>query len=109
MGNHPACQFFRTAACARIVADPAARPTPAHLMDRLLEATERAERDHCWFHGFRAFVTPLLDRALAGHAAPAILDCGCGTGNNLARLPRPRGRAVGVDLAWRGLQFARPR
>ena len=78
-------------------------------MDRLLEATERAERDHCWFHGFRAFVTPLLDRALAGHAAPAILDCGCGTGNNLARLLRPRGRAVGVDLAWRGLQFASQR
>ena len=33
-------------------------------MDRLLEATARAERDHFWFHGFRRFVAPLLAEAV---------------------------------------------
>ena len=33
-------------------------------MDRLLVATERVERDHFWFRGFRRFVTPLLAEAV---------------------------------------------
>jgi ubiquinone/menaquinone biosynthesis C-methylase UbiE len=74
-------------------------------MDRLLEATARAERDHFWFHGFRRFVTPLLERATAGRPNPLILDCGCGTGNNLAMLRR-HGRAVGIDITWSGLAYA---
>jgi SAM-dependent methyltransferase len=74
-------------------------------MDRLLEATARAERDHFWFHGFRRFVTPLLERATAGQPNPMILDCGCGTGNNLTMLRR-YGRAVGIDITWSGLAYA---
>jgi ubiquinone/menaquinone biosynthesis C-methylase UbiE len=77
-------------------------------MDRLLEATARAERDHFWFHGFRRFVTPLLERATAGRRDPLILDCGCGTGNNLTMLRR-YGRACGIDITWSGLAYARGR
>jgi len=76
-------------------------------MDRLLEATARAERDHFWFRGFRRFVEPLVGRAAAGHTGrPEILDCGCGTGHNLLML-RKYGRAYGIDLTWAGLQYAR--
>jgi SAM-dependent methyltransferase len=74
-------------------------------MDRLLDATARAEREHFWFRGFRRFVTPLLDRAAAGRRDLRILDCGCGTGNNLALL-RQYGRATGIDLTFSGLAYA---
>ena len=75
-------------------------------MDRLLEATARAERDHFWFHGFRRFATPFIERAIAGRRNPLILDCGCGTGNNLPML-RSYGRACGIDITWSGLAYAR--
>jgi SAM-dependent methyltransferase len=74
-------------------------------MDRLLEATARAERDHFWFHGFRRFVEPLVAGAVRG-VRSEILDCGCGTGHNLHML-RKYGRAYGIDLTWAGLQYAR--
>jgi ubiquinone/menaquinone biosynthesis C-methylase UbiE len=74
-------------------------------MDRLLEATARAERDHFWFRGFRRFVEPLVAEAAHG-VRPEILDCGCGTGHNLHML-RKYGRAYGIDLTWAGLQYAR--
>jgi SAM-dependent methyltransferase len=74
-------------------------------MDRLLEATARAERDHFWFHGFRRFVEPWLAKATAGLASPRILDCGCGTGHNLSMLRR-YGRAWGIDITWSGLAYA---
>jgi ubiquinone/menaquinone biosynthesis C-methylase UbiE len=74
-------------------------------MDRLLEATARAERNHFWFRGFRRFVEPLVARAAAGRR-PRILDCGCGTGHNLTMLGR-HGSAYGIDLTWAGLQYAR--
>ena len=77
-------------------------------MDRLLDATARAERDHFWFRGFRRFVRPLLDRALPPAKHALILDCGCGTGNNL-HLLRNYGRAVGIDITWSGLAYARAR
>ena len=73
-------------------------------MDRLLEATARAERDHFWFRGFRKFVEPLVANA-AGGRHPRILDCGCGTGHNLRILGR-HGSAYGIDLTWAGLQYA---
>ena len=76
-------------------------------MDRLLEATARAERDHFWFRGFRRFVEPLVAGAAGGRQIE-ILDCGCGTGNNLVMLRR-YGRAYGIDLTWAGLQYARQR
>jgi SAM-dependent methyltransferase len=75
-------------------------------MDRLLHATARAERHHFWFHGFRRFVRPLLEQAAAGRRNPRILDCGCGTGNNL-RMLREHGRAFGIDLTFSGLAYAR--
>jgi SAM-dependent methyltransferase len=77
-------------------------------MDRLLEATARAERDHFWFRGFRRFVAPLLAEAARGRDRLAILDCGCGTGNNLAMLRR-YGTAFGIDITWSGLAYARER
>jgi len=77
-------------------------------MDRLLEATARAERDHFWFRGFRRFVAPLLAHATAGRHDPRILDCGCGTGNNLPMLRR-YGRTCGIDITWSGLAYARQR
>jgi ubiquinone/menaquinone biosynthesis C-methylase UbiE len=76
-------------------------------VDRLLEATARAEREHFWFHGFRRFVSPLLDRAAAGRPGLRLLDCGCGTGTNLSILLEPYGRAWGFDLTRTGLEFAR--
>ena len=75
-------------------------------MDRLLDATARAERHHFWFHGFRRFVTPFLDRAACGRRGLRLLDCGCGTGNNL-RLLRRYGSAAGIDLTFSGLAHAR--
>ena len=74
-------------------------------MDRLLQATARAERDHFWFKGFRRFMAPLLAEAVRGRARSTILDCGCGTGHNLRWL-RQYGDAVGIDLTWTGLAFA---
>jgi SAM-dependent methyltransferase len=76
-------------------------------MDRLLEATARAERDHFWFRGFRRFMEPLI-AGIAGGRHLEILDCGCGTGHNLHMLRR-YGRAYGIDLTWAGLQYARAR
>jgi ubiquinone/menaquinone biosynthesis C-methylase UbiE len=76
-------------------------------MDRLLEATARAERDHFWFRGFRRFIEPLVAEA-ARMRQLDILDCGCGTGNNLIMLRR-YGRAYGIDLTWSGLQYAHGR
>jgi SAM-dependent methyltransferase len=77
------------------------------MMDRLLEATARAERDHFWFRGFRRFVEPLVAAAARGRR-PTILDCGCGTGHNLELLRR-YGDTYGIDLTWAGLQYARGR
>ena len=71
-------------------------------MDRLLEATFLAEREHFWFKGFRQFITPFIERGLAGVPAPRMLDCGCGTGSNLALLKR-YGHASGFDLTRLGL------
>jgi len=75
-------------------------------MDLLLEATYRAEREHFWFKGFRAFVAPLVARAAASHPPRRLLDCGCGTGVNLPMLAT-YGTAYGFDLTWTGLKFAR--
>jgi SAM-dependent methyltransferase len=75
-------------------------------MDRLLEATRRAEQSHFWFRGFRSFVRPLVADAVAGRPAPKILDCACGTGANLVMLSK-HGRAFGFDISWEGLLFAR--
>jgi ubiquinone/menaquinone biosynthesis C-methylase UbiE len=77
-------------------------------VDRLLEATARAERDHFWFRGFRYFLEPVVARAAQAYRDVRMLDCGCGTGHNLTWLRR-HGHAVGIDLTWRGLAFAHER
>ncbi len=75
-------------------------------MDRLLELTSRAEHSHFWFRGFRAYVRPLIRRALKDVSSPRLLDCGCGTGANLEML-REYGEVQGFDLTMNGLQLAR--
>ena len=75
-------------------------------MDHLLRATALAEQRHFWFRGFRYFVTPLLQRAAQGRRQLRLLDCGCGTGNNLQLLEH-YGRAFGFDLTASGLAYAR--
>ena len=75
-------------------------------MEHLLRATAVAEARHFWFRGFRAFVTPLLEAATADVTHARLLDCGCGTGANLALLDG-FGRAHGFDLSAMGLQIAR--
>jgi len=75
-------------------------------MDHLLRATALAEQQHFWFRGFRFFVVPLLERAASGRSGLRLLDCGCGTGNNLDLLGR-YGRAYGFDLTASGLAFGR--
>jgi SAM-dependent methyltransferase len=77
-------------------------------MDRLLELTSLAERSHFWFRGFRWFARPFVAAAARGRPRGRILDCGCGTGANLALL-EPFGEVYGFDLTWRGLEFARRR
>lgn len=71
-------------------------------MDRLLELTHIAEQSHFWFRGFRWFVQPEIARAVKGRRTPILLDCGCGTGANVAWL-REFGDAYGFDLTWNGL------
>jgi SAM-dependent methyltransferase len=75
-------------------------------VDHLLRATARAETRHFWFRGFRAFVTPLLQRATAGLTDARLLDCGCGTGANVELLGA-FGRAYGFDLTETGLRIGR--
>ncbi len=75
-------------------------------MDDLLDLTARAEARHFWFQGFRRFVVPVLRDLAAGRTDLRLIDCGCGTGFNLSLL-RPYGRAVGFDVAPRGLLHAR--
>ena len=75
-------------------------------MDEGLEITGRAEASHFWFHGFRAFVTPALRDVAAGRRNLQLVDCGCGTGYNLALL-EPYGRPFGFDLTGGGTASAR--
>jgi len=75
-------------------------------VEHLLRATASAEARHFWFRGFRRFVTPLIRTALRGRTAPLMLDCGCGTGANLALLGQ-FGRAYGFDLSEIGPRLAR--
>lgn len=77
-------------------------------MDRLLELTHSAEQYHFWFRGFRSYVRPEIARAVDGVAHPRLLDCGCGTGSNLAMLGE-FGEAYGFDLTLNGVSFARAR
>jgi SAM-dependent methyltransferase len=74
-------------------------------MENLLRATAQAEARHFWFHGFRAFVEPLVHQAAGGRTV-RILDCGCGTGANVEWLSC-FGRSYGFDLTETGLRLGR--
>lgn len=65
-----------------------------------------AEQRHFWFRGLRQFIRPLVARATAGVRNPRLLDCGCGTGANLAVLGE-FGQQFGFDLSSVGPTFAR--
>ena len=73
-------------------------------MERLLRATAQVEARHFWFRGFRAFTLPLVSRATRGRSTVRILDCGCGTGANVAWLGT-FGQAYGFDLSEAGLRI----
>ena len=75
-------------------------------MEDRLDLTSLAAETHFWFRGFRAFVTPAIAAAAEGRTRLTLLDCGCGTGHNLALLV-PYGRVFGVDLSVGGLVHAR--
>jgi ubiquinone/menaquinone biosynthesis C-methylase UbiE len=75
-------------------------------MDDLLELTGRAEATHFWFRGFRKFIAPVLENVADGRTGLRLVDCGCGTGNNL-RLLQPHGRTFGFDLTSSGPARAR--
>ncbi len=74
----------------------------------LLDLTGRAEAAHFWFHGFRGFVRPVIAAYAAGRRDLRLIDCGCGTGANVALLA-PHGRVFGFDLSPFGAQRARQR
>jgi SAM-dependent methyltransferase len=77
-------------------------------MDALLERTFHAEHRHFWFRGFKRFVAPLIEEAIAGRSRPTLLDAGCGTGANVAFLEQ-YGIAFGLELFARGLAFGHAR
>src|SRR3954466_10196213 len=74
----------------------------------LFELTERAQADHAWYHGFRAYIRPLIAELAGGRAGLRIVDCGCGTGHNLEFLGQ-HGSAVGFDIIAAALDHARQR
>jgi SAM-dependent methyltransferase len=76
-------------------------------MDDLLDLTSRVEATHFWFRGFRRFVAPAIAEIAGARRNLRLLDCGCGTGHNLATLLRPYGAAFGFDLTAAGLAHAR--
>ena len=73
-----------------------------------------AEEAQWWYSGMRALGRALLEAPLRdlsgkeGGPGLALLDAGCGTGFNVARLGA-FGRAVGIDLSPEALAFCRHR
>jgi SAM-dependent methyltransferase len=77
-------------------------------MDRMLEATARAEDRHFWFQALRRNARRLLDTAVRGRRPARLVDCGAGTGRNLDWL-ETYGLAVGVERSLAGLRVGQPR
>ena len=80
-------------------------------MDDRFSETRRAADSHFWYHGFRRFISAVLEDVAANRTDLRIVDCGCGVGQNLPLLAR-HGRVVGLELeplaAVAGLEFGRP-
>ena len=72
-----------------------------------LALTALAEPTHFWFHGFRAFVVPILREIAAGRVDLRMIDCGCGTGYNIKTLFQQYGRPFAFDMTPDALQRAR--
>ncbi|HSG00199.1 MAG TPA: methyltransferase domain-containing protein, partial [Vicinamibacterales bacterium] len=75
-------------------------------MERMLEATARAEERHFWFLALRRNAATLLAASIAGRPVEWIVDCGAGTGRNLDWL-ESFGRAMGIELTPAGLRVGR--
>ena len=75
-------------------------------MEERLALTRRAAATHFWFRGFRGYVVPAVAALAAGRRDLRILDCGCGTGDNLPWLSA-YGQATGVDLSTGGVAATR--
>jgi SAM-dependent methyltransferase len=73
-------------------------------MERMLEATARAEDRHFWFRALRRNARRALARATAPGRAGRIIDCGAGTGRNLDWLAE-FGDPVGVERSPTGLRI----
>lgn len=80
-------------------------------MDERHAKTRQAAESHFWYHGFRRFITPILDEVSSGRTDLRIIDCGCGVGQNM-RLLAPYGQVVGFELEPRaaaaGREFGQP-
>jgi SAM-dependent methyltransferase len=80
-------------------------------MDERFTKTRRAADSHFWYHGFRRFISAVLDDVTGDRADLRIVDCGCGVGQNM-RLLEPYGRVVGLELeplaAASAREFGRP-
>jgi SAM-dependent methyltransferase len=85
---------------------PADSPLAVTDVRALLALTARAEADHFWFRGFRGFVAPVIAGLARGRRDLRLVDCGCGTGQNLTLLGS-YGRAFGFDLTEGSGQRAR--
>ena len=72
-----------------------------------LALTALAEPTHFWFHGFRAYVVPILREIAAGRRDLRMIDCGCGTGYNITTLFQQYGRPFAFDMTPDALQRAR--
>lgn len=67
------------------------------------------EQSHWWFVGRRKIVFSILDKCLpVVKDQLRLLDVGCGTGFNLARLDK-YGHATGVDISEEAVRFSRLR
>jgi ubiquinone/menaquinone biosynthesis C-methylase UbiE len=75
-------------------------------VDDRLDLTGRAERAHFWFRGFRRFIAPVISGMAAGRRGLRLVDCGCGTGGNVALLS-PHGRTFAFDVTPIGSQRTR--